>query len=823
MYFFTLPLKFLTKKSHTYMKTKSLLFLLLIFSNCIYSQIDFEPPITAVSQDEYILSYHGLLNADINNDSFDELIIASYDNIVWYKNINGNLQQERIHKIANSATARNIYATDINNDGFIDIIAPQRFEDKILVYKNLGDETFSPILIAEDIGLSWSLAFPDINNDGFKDILSGNYNSQTVSYILNNGDDTFSENTIVITNDDDIRDVKVIDANNDGHFDIFYVADDGELSYAINSGDNTFENVTYIGYCSSTSCMFDFCDINNDLLPDLIFLNSNENVSYKYNTGISFSNTTSLNSVIASKYLLVKDIDEDGLADLLTIQSPGSIVWYKHAGESFEFLPNLLITTNTLQKAILYNDFNNDGLYEIISCFSNTNDGTLSLFSKQTISSPYTEKILNRSISATYAVRIADMNNDGLKDIVSGYRFIVWNKNMGEGKFSSFLSVTNETSTEFARNLEIADMNNDGLLDIISTAPSIMEFYQNLGNEKFSLVYSLPLDIYSRDLEIADIDNDNDPDIILTFISGDTRLAIIKNLGNFTFSSMQPVIFTNYEYKPNKIKTGDIDNDGDIDIAVSSYDTSHIQWLENNGTGGFAYHEIGNIQTNAIDMADINNDGYLDIISAEEDNYNPGIVYWLLNNNGTFEGGLGLIDSEQSLKGLTCGDINNDGNIDIIGVSYEFYAPYEEKLICYSNNSNASSFEKIIINNGGSASGMERDVTIGDLNNDGKLDIAENYYFTGKTLYYINASTLAIEETEHQTSFKIYPNPFTSIIYWFEKGNHTLELYDIQGKIILRQKEYSETFLDLNFLEKGIYFLKFTNGQKSFTKKIIKK
>ena len=293
--------------------------------------------------------------------------------------------------------------------------------------------------------------------------------------------------------------------------------------------------------------------------------------------------------------------------------------------------------------------------------------------------------------------------------------------------------------------------------------------------------------------------------------------------GNFDFQAMETIDFSDYGYKPHKIKCGDLDNDGDFDVVVSSKEYSIVQVLRNDGTGNFSYNLIAeSISTDPIDLADIDNDGALDIITAGSYSYGNQNLSFLKNTGtGTFYDA--LVVDYQSCKSIALGDINNDGNADIIGTSYEYYPPYDEKIFYYLGN--GTSFEnKVIIESLGDALSLTKYIALGDLDNDNKIDIASSYYYINGVKYFINKSTLSIEDYYFKNNFlTIYPNPSHELINWSEELNiNRIIIYNILGEVIL-EKRIRDNNLDISALDKGIYIVKGSSESSTYTSKLIVK
>ena len=87
-----------------------------------------------------------------------------------------------------------------------------------------------------------------------------------------------------------------------------------------------------------------------------------------------------------------------------------------------------------------------------------------------------------------------------------------------------------------------------------------------------------------------------------------------------------------------RVKAGDIDNDGDLDILANFMMVSKITWFENDGTpnsGSWTGHDLfADDQyrySSDIEVVDIDGDGYLDVVEAAQD----GNKVWWFENDGT--------------------------------------------------------------------------------------------------------------------------------------------------------------------------------------------
>jgi hypothetical protein len=259
--------------------------------------------------------------------------------------------------------------------------------------------------------------------------------------------------------------------------------------------------------------------------------------------------------------------------------------------------------------------------------------------------------------------------------------------------FSDF--ATGLTGVEYGT-IDWGDYDNDGDLDLILTGgyglglPSSKIFNNN--NGVFTDIGAGLTGVSNSSVAWGDYDNDGDLDILLT--------------GNKLYSSCISIIYQNNNgvfidinaglpgVRNGSIAWGDYDNDGDPDILLTgSSATGNISKILRNDNGVFTDINAGlqGISYSSAGWGDYDNDGDLDILltgnSALTGNSSSGISRIYRNDNGIFTDiNAGLADVKNG-SSTAWGDYDNDGDLDILLISW----PY----------SGTGSFSKIYQNNNG--------------------------------------------------------------------------------------------------------------------------
>lgn len=338
---------------------------------------------------------------------------------------------------------------------------------------------------------------------------------------------------------------------------------------------------------------------------------------------------------------------------------------------------------------------------------------------------------------------LGDIDGDGDLDLVaSGYdgvydRLLVY-KNDGAGSFSLVQEPKGANAGVRNSSLALGDIDGDGDLDLAvlggSPAADYVKFYKNDGSGAFTYYNQITTGLMDGDLEFADVDNDGDLDLGIAARGSAYKLIIYANNGAGSFSVLQEPLGANIGLWFGSIAFGDIDGDGDMDMAASGISSATRLLIYRNNGGAAPYallqEPLGanvGLAYGSLKFADIDNDGDLDLLASGQDSSGNQRLLYLANSGGAspFSVTQELMGANVGLSSgtIAVGDIDNDGDLDLLvcgSSGTAFYCRF------FRNDGGASPFvsaEDILGPAGGLANGS---VVLGDLDKDGDLDAVVN-------------------------------------------------------------------------------------------------
>ncbi len=746
---------------------------------------------------------------------FAILISAIPGYVVSWASENPNANIRFNHFVIDKENPIQRAAADIDGDGFPDLFGAVDFESG----KQIGLYWYSyPTWIRYTIsaGVNFrgdDMECGDIDNDGDPDLVATVDEDGKVFWYENPGplgDPKTAEwkSHRIGTNGSYVKDVEVKDLDGDGLMDVI-VRGEKILNIFKQSVTGTWSTVSMPIHNKEGMAVGDI-DNDNDLdiilngywletPKDILKGKWNEHAIdpkwYEEDTGQWQDNCANV---------VIVDMDHDGRKDVLLCHSEKPewpISWYSSLNpKDGPWVEHVVTQSFNYCETLEAADMNNDGLLDVVAgeMKRTSESGDLTIFYQNKSDAKWRAEVIASRIGI-YDGLVADIGNDGDFDIVGSQDYNKaptnwWENKTNDEKFWKYQPVDEDRpESQFGKmGLVFFDVNKDGRQDIIAGSFVYLNQKENL-MEKWQRV-ELPNDI---DVYFAlNVDDDEFTDLIgignnqiYWLESDDTGLnwssRIIGTVPQgrtqgYTTAQVIPggkpeLIFTRAHYlyyllipAANKVDQpwqmvmvsdnneeegvagGDIDRDGDIDLAAVARDGHHVIWLENPGDGSsyWPQHTIGlsNQWTDRIAVTDINEDGRLDIIATQETQdweFNADIYWYEAPENPKMSPiwkrvakfpymdhfmpywQCHTVATLRSANSMDIGDINNDGEIDIIAAEHtdqksSTCAP-DNLTIAYHKSKKGQQWLPYVVERGPHASHLGARLV--DIDNDGDLDI----------------------------------------------------------------------------------------------------
>ncbi len=437
----------------------------------------------------------------------------------------------------------------------------------------------------------------------------------------------------------------------------------------------------------------------------------------------------------------IEDINADGKLDIVAMGGPSfnatfpTVITLLGNG-SGGFTPGTSSIKSVQVSPFVLADFNADGKLDLLTAHGEwtpgNGDGS---FGTPIPIFPNPQLTDGRNLAA------GDFNGDGKLDFALRSGQITISIYLGQGN-GSFLAGSSYAAVRGADFLNATDINGDGFLDIViglsgaglfgsdADSQTISQFLFGNGDGSFTAAQSLSgvaqnqLTSGVQTFALADFNGDTYPDLVAASPGGGTTLGMYAGSRSGGFASANTV--ATLSFRPSFMTSGDTDGDGKADIIAAGGSLAVLSAL--GGTSfapqkTFALPATGGNLTN-LAVGDINGDGRADVlvIMGAQSASSGGAFVYIANTDGTLKAPV-QVDAAVNLRSVAVGDLNGDGRADIaVGSSDpQFFASSSvlRGIRVYRSNADGSFSTTVTLN----PDAQYPALAIGDMNKDGKNDL----------------------------------------------------------------------------------------------------
>jgi hypothetical protein len=620
---------------------------------------------------------------------------------------------------------------DFNRDGKLDWVVTNGGSNDLWVYLGNGDGTAQlPRIIRLTGAAPVQVVAADLRKIGVLDLIVAEADSQTLGVLLGNGDGTFQPEATYFVQGPPAS-IAVGDVNGDGKLDVVVgILGGGSIAGPLVTllGDGTGKlgaplptpSIDDIGFYLTTTVVLK--DLNNDGILDALVVDEGGVVpgahSYLGVGDGTFKHADyffeSDGSVIIVTNAAAGDVDGDGCADAVTVEALGLVRVFKGTCDGgFQGFPNVLtLGAGESSVSVALADMNGDGILDVVTAGGYFGiDPALGEEASNLITvllgdgkGNFAPPKVFRAEPSNYGFAIADVNGDGKLDVVAA---------------------SQDTDTASV-------LLNDGQGNL--NAPSGAYVGYITGGQQAAV--NAPL----GNFYVQDLNGDGKSD--LAFIEAEPsystpfELAVLLNDGTGHFGPPARTPITDFLQSPTGIVFGDFRNTGRPDVVVSANANQSngtnavLSFLPNNGSGALSgpfRSTVDPTRVSTIFIAasgDFNGDGKLDLVGVgtPPGTNNWGVFSLLGNGDGTFRVGAFTpsgVQSSTSIFTLYASDYNRDGKLDVLVWAFNDVVGTQSPLYEFLGNGDGTfATPKVVLPTLGF-------FAMADLNHDGNPDIVE--------------------------------------------------------------------------------------------------
>ena len=589
---------------------------------------------------------------------------------------------------------------DVNGDGKLDFALANtdgrvNHVGSVSVFLNHGDGTYFAAANYTAGTYPISVAFGDLNGDGTPDLVVANSKSNNVSVLLNAGNGSFAAavNFAAGTNP---ASVAVGDFNGDGKADVAVGNYQGSnVSVLLNKGDGSGTLLAAVNYA--------------------------------------------VGSGAGTQSIAIGDLNGDGKPDLAAaIYDVNSVAVLINKGDgSGTFLSPVNYAPGTLAVAVAIGDLNGDGKADLavsgiggkgsVGVLLNSGNGAFAVAANYGTS------------SAAFSIAIGDVNGDGKPDLTyadngNSWASVLLNNVNGNGTFTVAPNAGALYANDNAWAIALGDVNGDGRLDMVTANPAAGDASVVLnngagGNGAFG--DGFPAGTTPTGVALGDLDGDGKPDVAVANAGSNNVSVLLSRANNTLTAAVNYLVGTS----PYAVAVGDLNGDGKPDLVAANRGSNNLSVLLNKGDGTATLLAAVNYATGALPyavaVADFNGDGKPDVATANESGNSASVLLNKGDGTGTLLSAVSYATGNTAVS-VAAGDVNGDGKPDLV------VANYSGNNVSVLVNKGDGSGTFLAAVNYAAGGNSPYSVAVGDLNGDGKPDLAVATYSTNSVNVLLN-------------------------------------------------------------------------------------
>lgn len=329
----------------------------------------------------------------------------------------------------------------------------------------------------------------------------------------------------------------------------------------------------------------------------------------------------------AAMSVCAHDIDADGDLDVVASAFLGDAVawWRNEGGAPLQWSTHIIDDSFDGPCEIFAIDLDLDGDGDVLG--SAYEGDEIAWWRNEGGDPPvWTKFVLSDAFDGAHEVCAADMDDDGDIDVMGaaaeGDLVVLWRNDGGDPV--QWTTQIIDDAFDYGCRLAITDVDADGVKDLVGAAWNAQEIAwwrrDSVAPDTWTKHVIVTGFTGIHGLEAIDMDRDGDIDVIGAAMDlGDIRMW--RNDGGSPPTWSERLVCGDFA-GAGYVVAGDVDGDGDPDIAGSAWSNAGFTWWENIDGSAFTRHQVagGSLgRTSSVALADVDDDGDLDFLGTAFD------------------------------------------------------------------------------------------------------------------------------------------------------------------------------------------------------------
>jgi uncharacterized repeat protein (TIGR01451 family) len=577
---------------------------------------------------------------DWDHDGDQDIISVEYD-IKWVENLPGG--HYNVHWLGNvtnpGGRTQTTYLTDIEMDGDIDLVITSAFG--VFYKENINGRFAGPDMPVISTGTNFaSCSVIDYDRNGLPDFLTLDDETDKFQLFKNLGDRIFDK-------------IDVYNAESDA-FEVFTENNITKLIHRIDNDDFEIITINDAGFTNvqtknGTIRTTEYILANMDSDPEQEIVGTGD-MTYYFNIG-EWNTPVVVVPASAIFHSGAVDIDHDQKNEIILRSTLSTLTFNRPDTSGNDYISTQVVTRELRDiHSLVYDDVDQDGLTDMISSVYNSGSLNQHIYFHKNLGNKTFGAPLPLNITPIKAsqIQLADLNNDGLTDILAIKETgeLVWLPKTGVSTYGNEVPVS--VIDGEVKALDLIDKDADGDTDLLvkNQTNNVSWYLNNKDGGHFSRKSLGTLPGYY----VAHLNSDTLADFVIAdYPMKKVWVWIDDGAGGFE----ELLIDTSSQLITSVI---DFDFDGDQDIVLSNRFL-----IRNEGEGVYLPIDTFSTFNHSGEFAfnDVNRDGYMDMLNIEH-----GSIYYN-NANGKLQIPMSLSQSMTLYNtSLVLFDVENDGDDD---------------------------------------------------------------------------------------------------------------------------------------------------------------